>query len=153
MNLSDHFTLAEFTASATAARLRIDNAPTASHLENMRQTALRMEDVRRLLGGLPIRVTSAYRNPVVNRAVGGVPNSDHALGWAVDFTCPGFGDPLAICRAIAASDIRYDQLIHERKPSGAWWVHISFHPRMRCQNLTYNGSGYRQGIYPVVHKK
>lgn len=153
MNLSDHFTLAELTASDTAARLRLGNTPTAAHLANLRQTALRMEEVRRLLGSKPIRVTSAYRNPVVNRAVGGVANSDHALGWAVDFTCAGFGDPLAICRTIEAADIQYDQLIHERKPSGAWWVHISFHPRMRPQSLTYNGSAYRQGIHPVTFKR
>ena len=153
MKLSDHFTLAEFTASDTAARLRLDNTPTAAHLLNLKTTAARMEEVRRLLGGKPIRITSAYRSPVVNRAVGGVVNSDHALGWAVDFTCAGFGDPLAMCRAIEASDIQYDQLIHERKPSGAWWVHISFHPRMRRQNLTYNGSSYRQGIQPVVFKR
>jgi len=152
MNLSDHFTLAEFTASDTATHLRIDNSPTPAHLKNLKATAAQMESVRRLLGGKPIQVTSAYRNPVVNRAVGGVPNSDHALGWAVDFTCTGFGDPLAICRAIAASEIQYDQLIHERKPNGAWWVHISFHPRMRRQNLTYNGSGYRLGIHPVTFK-
>lgn len=153
MKLSDHFTLAEFTRSDTAARLRLDNTPTSAHLANLKTTAARMEEVRRLLGGKPIRVTSAYRNPAVNRAVGGVSNSDHALGWAVDFTCAGFGDPLAICRAIAASEIQYDQLIHERKPSGAWWVHISFHPRMRRQNLTYNGSAYRQGIHPVTFKR
>lgn len=128
MKLTDHFTLAEFTASDTARRLKNANAPTAAHLANLKATAQGMEALRKLLGGPPIRVTSGYRNPVVNRAVGGVPNSDHALGWAVDFTCAGFGDPLAICRTVEASDLDYDQLIHERKPNGAWWVHISFHP-------------------------
>lgn len=150
MKLTDHFTLAEFTASDTAVRLKNANAPTAAHLKNLKRTAAGMEAVRKLLGGRAIRVTSAYRNPVVNRAVGGVANSDHALGWAVDFTCAGFGDPLAICRAVEASDLDYDQLIHERKPNGDWWVHISFHPRMRRQSLTYNGVSYRQGIHPVM---
>lgn len=153
MRLSDHFTLAEFIRSDTARRLKNDNMPTPAHLENLRQTAQRMEQVRWVLGDNAIWVNSAYRNPVVNRAVGGVPNSDHALGWAVDFTCIGFGDPLTICREIAASELDYDQLIHERKPNGAWWVHISFHPRMRRQNLTFNGSGYRQGIHPVTFKR
>lgn len=149
MKLTDHFTLAELTASDTARRLKIANAPTTAHLVNLKRTAQHMEQVRWVLEDNAIRVTSAYRNPVVNRAVGGVPNSDHAQGWAVDFTCPGFGDPLAICRAIEASEIAYDQLIHERKPNGAWWVHISFHPRMRRQSLTYNGSRYTPGIHPV----
>ena len=153
MNLSTHFTLAELTASDTARRLKNDNRPTSAHLANLKATAQGMEAVRDLLGSKPIRVNSAYRNPVVNKAVGGVANSDHALGWAVDFTCAAFGDPLAICRAVEASKLDYDQLIHERKPNGAWWVHISFHPRMRRQSLTYNGSGYRQGIHPVVFKR
>lgn len=150
MRLSDHFTLSEFVRSDTAARLRNDNVPTPAHLENLKRTARHMEQVRWVLGDNAIRVTSAYRNPEVNRAVGGVPNSDHALGWAIDFVCPGFGDPLAICREIEKSDIVYDQLIHERKPNGSWWVHISFNPRMRRQSLTYNGSRYIPGIHPVT---
>jgi len=100
MKLTDHFTLAEFTASDTARLLKNANAPSAIHLKNLKATAIGMEEVRKLLGDRPIRVTSAYRNPVVNKAVGGVANSDHALGLAVDFTCTEFGDPLAICRAI-----------------------------------------------------
>ncbi|MNR96405.1 Peptidase M15 [compost metagenome] len=150
MKLTDHFTLAEFTASDTAVRLKNANQPTTGHLKNLKATARGMEAVRKLLDGRPIRVTSAYRNQVVNKAVGGVANSDHALGWAVDFTCAGFGDPLAICLAIQVSAIDYDQLIHEMKPNGAWWVHISFNPRMRRQTLTYNGSIYRSGLHPAT---
>lgn len=59
MKLSDHFTLTEFTASDPAARLRIDHAPSAAHLKNLKATAGRMEEVRRLLGGKPIRVNPA----------------------------------------------------------------------------------------------
>ncbi|WP_230961891.1 D-Ala-D-Ala carboxypeptidase family metallohydrolase [Burkholderia anthina] len=59
-----------------------------------------------MLGSKPIRITSGYRNQVVNRAVGGVPNSDHLTGRAADFQCSGFGAPRDIARAIAASDYR-----------------------------------------------
>ena len=147
--LSEHFSLAELTVSDTAKRLRVPNTPTPQHLQNLRETAQRMEQVRWVLGDNPISVNSAYRNPVVNKAVGGVPNSDHALGWAVDFTCAEFGDPFEICQEIAKSDLDFDQLIHERKPNGAWWVHISFHPRMRRQLLTFNGTRYTPGITRV----
>lgn len=149
MQLSPHFSLAEFTTSDTAKRIGNDNQPTPAHLANLKIVAQRMEQVRWVIGDNTISVNSAYRNPVVNKAVGGVSNSDHALGWAVDFTCRGFGDPLAICREIEASELQYDQLIHERKPNGAWWVHISFNPRMRRQELTFNGTSYIPGIHPV----
>ena len=152
MKLSPNFTLAEFTASATAKARGLRNDPTPQHLANMMRTAAGMEKVRAILGNKPITVTSAYRNPAVNKAVGGVSNSDHALGWAVDFKCPAFGNPLAICLAIADSKLVYDQLIHERKPDGSWWVHISFNPRTRQQDLTYNGTAYKPGIHAVVFK-
>ena len=152
MQLSPHFSLAEFTNSATARRRGLSNDPSPQHLANLMKTAAGMESVRHLLGDLPIRVTNAYRSPAVNKAVGGVANSDHPLGWAVDFQCPEFGTPLDVCRRIAASNLRYDQLIHERKPDGAWWVHLSFNPRMRQQDLTYNGDVYVPGIKPVVFR-
>lgn len=150
--LSPHFTLAEMTASATAKRRGLSNQPSAEHLANLRQTAAGMEAVRSLLDDKAILVTNAYRAPAVNKAVGGVPGSDHTLGWAVDFKCPAFGNPLEICQRIAASNLVYDQLIHERKPDGAWWVHISFNPRKRRQNLTYDGTRYHPGIRAVVFR-
>lgn len=151
MQLTPHFSLAELTNSDTARRMKNKNTPTTAHYENLRITAANMEKVRTLLGDRPIRITSGYRNPAVNKAVGGVPNSDHALGWAIDFQCPAFGDPFEISKALAASRLQYDQLIHEYK-AGAWWVHISFNPRMRRQNLSYDGRKYYPGILPV-HKR
>ena len=53
-------------------------------------------------------------------------------GWAVDFVCPGFGDPYAVAKALKESDIQVDQVIHEF----GRWVHVSFAPEMRGQFLT-----------------
>lgn len=153
--LSPNFSLDEFLTSDTAIQLGIKNTASPPIVARLKIVAAGMETVRALLNARnpaknwAIRVNSAYRNPAVNRAVGGVANSDHALGWAVDFVCPGFGNPLEIALAIRDSGIRYDQLIHEKKPNGAWWVHISFNPRMRQQDLTYNGKNYSPGITPV----
>lgn len=142
MRLSDHFTLAELTASQTAARKKIDNSPPPAVIERLRDTARCMEEVRALLGNLPISVSSGYRSPRLNRAIGGAKNSAHMTGYAVDFNCYGFGDPLAVCRAIAASDIPFDQLIEE-----GIWVHLSFAPPLRRQVLTKApGGGYRPGL-------
>jgi hypothetical protein len=136
-HLSAHFTLAELTVTDTDE----DNTPSSIALKRLATTARHMEAVRALLKK-PIIVNSGYRSPALNKAVGGSPTSAHALGYAVDFVCSDFGDPMAICRAIAASDIAFDQLILERN----LWVHISFDPRMRHQVLSYVGSKYVAGL-------
>lgn len=131
MKLSAHFSLAELIKTS----VRADNSPTPEHLANLRLAAYGMENVRRLLGNFPIIVTSGYRNPTVNRAVGGVSNSDHALGYAVDFKHTKL-DAKTCCRAIVDSPIVFDQLILERNDS---LVHISFNPRARRQVLRQPG--------------
>jgi len=130
-NLSEHFTLEEATHSDTAIRLGIDNQPSATQLSNMKFAAEQMEKVRALLGK-GITVNSWIRLPAVNVAVGGSKVSSHMDGWAIDFTCPAFGNPLAVCKAIEASDIKFDQMIHEF----GRWTHISFAPEMRMQKMT-----------------
>ncbi len=139
-SLSPNFTLQEFTLSQTAERLGLDNTPPPEILDHLKSTALRLEAVRDLLKR-PIIVSSGYRSPEVNKAVGGVGTSAHTQGWAVDFIAPGYGDPLHICKAIAASLIEFDQIIQE-----GTWVHISFAPTMRRQLLTKTGTGYATGI-------
>jgi len=143
--LSPHFTLEEFTVSETAAQLGLSNQPTAEMLQRLKHTAAQLEHVRALLGK-PIHVNSAYRSPAVNAAVGGVPNSAHAQAYAVDFTCAGFGTPYEVCKKIAASKIKFDQLIHEKRV----WIHLSFDPKTRGQTLTLppDGGGYEPGIHP-----
>lgn len=137
--LTPHFSLAELTRTDTG----LPNVPNQVMIATLTRTAQQMERVRSMLGGLPIHVDSAFRSDAVNRAVGGVPNSAHTLGYAVDFTCPAFGDPYKVASAIAGSKIPYDQLIHEKRV----WVHVSFDPRYRGQRLTLLPDGsYANGI-------
>ena len=126
VQLSAHFSLEEFCRSETAKKLGNDNKPTAKHLANLKKTAAGFEKVRALLGG-PIRITSGYRNPAVNKAVGGTPTSAHPQGHAGDFTHPALS-PLECARRIRDSDIMFDQLILE---SGRGVVHIGFGPGSR----------------------
>jgi putative chitinase len=109
----------------------IPNQPSTLQLENMKHAAEQLEKVRALLGK-PMHVNSWLRLPDVNVAVGGSKVSSHMDGWAIDFTCAGFGTPLEVCKAIEASGIKFDQMIHEF----ARWTHISFAPEMRGQKLT-----------------
>jgi len=142
MRITEHFSLEELTQSQTADRLGLDNTPTGEELEHLIQTASLMERVRELLNNKSILVSSGYRSPKVNKAVGGSKGSAHMSGYAVDFICPGFGTPRQICEALSASQLVYDQLIWEF----GRWVHISFDPRQRRQNLTIDRDGVRLGF-------
>lgn len=144
--LSDHFTLAELTVSAAAARKGLDNTPPPEIVDQLILTADRMEKVRALLGGHPIRVTSGYRSPAVNKAVGGSATSAHRTGHAVDFTCPGFGTPAQVAAHLAKHLKGFDQIIEEF----GQWVHVGFGPGQRGELLTARKVGgrtkYTQGI-------
>jgi len=119
MKISEHFTLEELCFSEAAARLGLDNIPSASIVANLGLVAALMEKIRALLDGKPIVVHSGYRSVLVNKAVGGVGTSAHCLGLACDFVCPRFGPPEEVAMAILKSEIDYDQLILEYG-----WVHI-----------------------------
>lgn len=143
--LTPHFTLAEATATATG----IANNPDPAQLERILNTAYNMEIVRAVLGRKPIQVSSWFRSPQVNTAVGGSSTSEHTQGAAVDFKCPAFGTPLEICRSLlsAAHILNYNQLILE--PT---WVHISFPPDGQLgkkEVLTKkSGQPYLKGLVP-----
>lgn len=128
--MTPHFSLDEAQFSSTAARLGIKNVIPADLMPNVELAAQGMEAVRALMGG-PVHVDSWYRCPELNHAVGGASQSAHMEGFAVDFVCPLFGTPLEICKAIAASQIRFDKCIQEGN-----WVHISFDPQCRKVLLT-----------------
>ena len=147
MRLSRNFALSEFTRSDTADRLGLLNDPPREDLANIKVTALGLEQVRKLLDARSITITSGYRNRAVNAAVGGVPNSAHAKGYAADITVRGL-TAFEAAKEISLSDIAFDQLIYEK---GRHIVHISFDPRLRQQVLSqHNGpsGGTMQGIVP-----
>ena len=142
MNLSEHFTLAELTASDYAARTGLSNVPLPDVVENLRFLAQNLEAVRALLGA-PMHVSSGYRSRAVNAGVGGAAGSQHVLGLAADFVAPQFGAPVDVARAIAASNIPFDQLIHEY----GQWVHVSFTRTPRRQALSiFKRGAYLPGI-------
>jgi len=140
--LSDNFTLEEATHSDTAVRMGINNQPDERQLENMKKAAEGMQQIRAVLGK-PISVNSWLRLPEVNVAVGGSRVSSHMDGWAIDFTS-SYGNPLAVCKAIEAAGIKFDQMIHEY----GRWTHISFAPEMRGQKLTIfrPANKYKSGL-------
>lgn len=116
-----HFLMSEFLYSDTALRMGIENFPTWQAAENLRRLAGTMDRVRSLLDDMSIMITSGFRCPALNAAVGGVADSAHLDGLASDFVCESFGTPTEICKALEphlmALDI--DQLIDDGS-----WVHL-----------------------------
>jgi len=141
MNLSEHFSLDEATYSETAIRLHIDNLPNPQQFENMKTAAANLEKVRAVTGAL--RVNSWLRLPDVNVAVGGSKVSSHMDGWAIDCSSNAHS-PYDLCQLVKNAGIKFDQMIHEY----GRWMHISFAPEMRQQELTiYKPEGkYKIGI-------
>lgn len=139
MQLSPHFTLDEFTFSQTAARKGIDNDPPADVLANLQRTANGMEAVRVVLGGAPIHISSGYRSPALNAAVGGAKASQHLTGQACDFTAPRFGTVQEVFDAIRRAGVAFDQIIVEY----GRWVHISFSDKPKGQALVIDHNGTR----------
>lgn len=145
MNLTPHFTLSELTRSQYAERNDVDNRPQPDIARNLKLLAEVLEQVRALAGG-PIIVSSGYRSPAVNKAIGGAKHSAHLTGLAADIHCPGLS-PTALAHIIKSSQIKYDQLILEY-PDGNGWVHIGIaETAPRFQLLTIKkGTGYMSGL-------
>lgn len=140
--LSRNFTLAEMVQSDTADRLGLSNAPNAQERANLQKLACSvLQPARDALG--PLRITSGFRSGAVNQAVGGVPNSDHRLGYAADVIPVDVGT-----RAFAvwvARNVPFDQIILEFGASAQnpAWIHVSVNPRNRRQILRQDLSGTR----------
>jgi zinc D-Ala-D-Ala carboxypeptidase len=120
MNLTPHFTLEELTASEIAERNGWDNSPNDQELANLTRLADFLEQVKVVLDGKPIMISSGLRTKKVNDAVGSKDSSQHRTGCACDFRVPGM-TPDEVVRKIMASGISFDQVIREFDR----WTHIS----------------------------
>jgi len=135
MNLSPHFTLDELTHTD---HREIDNTPTQDEISNLQQLANFLEEVKTVLCGKPIMISSGFRCKALNDAVGSKDTSQHRTGFAADFRVPGM-TPDEVVRAVVASGIGYDQIIREFDR----WTHISVSDKPRKQALIIDKSGTR----------
>jgi uncharacterized protein YcbK (DUF882 family) len=129
-----NFSYDELIASSTAKRLGLDNTPTPEEKEKLRQLAEDILQPIRDAWRAPIIVNSAYRSEAVNKAVGGVKNSQHRLGEAADVTIGGKERNRKlfnfIYKLIQKGDIKVGQLIDEYNYQ---WIHVSL-PRKNKEN-------------------
>ena len=123
MKLSKNFALSEITHSNTAKRLGIKNEPTETHLQNIQHLVDDLlQPLRDAVG--PIRISSGYRNPSLNRAIGGSRSSQHCKGEALDlqFWKAGEINNKVIYDWILQSGLKFDQMINEFDFA---WIHVS----------------------------
>lgn len=119
-----YFKLSEFINSATANRLGIDNIPSFEVVDNLNRLADYLDSIRTKFGK-PILISSGYRCPMLNKAVGGVVNSQHLKGLAADLVCSDMETLLSIIRETKG----FDQVITEHnKGSKSYWIHVSVAP-------------------------
>ena len=133
MKLSEHFSLAELCKT----RVNIDNVPNEAQVENLRRVCRWLERLRRRWndkygdGDDPIIINSGFRSPEVNKAVGGVPTSNHLTGCAVDIRCIGMEQALRYAAILLdISDLNredFDELLIEQKRS-VIWIHFAVRP-------------------------
>jgi hypothetical protein len=151
MKLSTNFTIAEFVRSDTADRMGIDNDLPIELMTNAKATADMLERIRAYLvsdsgKSIPIIITSGYRCPQLNRAIGSSDTSDHRKAMAADFRAPAYGTPLQVCKALApvVSVLGIGQLILEFNS----WVHVSTRPSDKIINriITISKAGTQAGI-------
>ena len=121
-----HFTIEELYASETAKRLGIDNKPTTQKMIHLVYLAAYVLEPLRVAMNRPIHISSGYRCEKLNKAVGGVYNSQHLKGQAVDIDIQGdmeFGKKIF---DYIRDHLPFDQLIWEHNKAGTYWVHVSF---------------------------
>ena len=151
--LTAHFSLAELTETSHRT---LGNTCPPELLPNLVDAAAMLERVRAALTAykgfeVAIYVTSGYRSPAVNAAVGGSPHSDHIRAWAVDFKAPDFGTPYQVATFLAPriNELGIGQLILEFDR----WVHVSIKRPDKQVNsiITYRVAGEAEvGIVQVA---
>lgn len=127
MRLSRNFMLREFVNSTTASRKGISNKPTEVHLANLKKLIDNViQPLRDKIG--PIRITSGYRSPALNRAIGGSSRSQHSKGMAADiqFVRDNEMDNKVIFDTVLEMGLDFDQMINEFDYK---WIHISYNQK------------------------
>lgn len=118
-----YFTIEELTRSTVAAARGIPNVPGENEREALEVLTLALLDPLREICGKPIYVNSGYRSPALNKAVGGVANSQHMKGQAADITTCNTASNRKLFALIRDGGFDFDQLIDE---ANGTWIHVSY---------------------------
>lgn len=144
MKLTQHFTLEELTASATATAKGIKNVPDTQAIVNLTALCVCVLEPLRKWWGKEVKIGSGYRSQKLNAAVGGVRNSQHLTGQAADLCIDGDKTKGLKWFEYIRRNLPFDQLIWEHNAKGSYWVHVSYNAqgnnrRQVIDNLFHNG--------------
>lgn len=138
-----YFTINELSASTEARKMGIDNTPTTEAVDKLTALVEAVLDPLRNRYGHPIHVSSGYRCPRLNKAVGGEKTSQHMTGEAADIYVASAKDK-AMLFSLIYYLLPFDQLIWERGTDEApAWIHVSYREgNNRRECLRYDGKRY-----------
>ena len=143
MKISKNFTLEEMTARATAKAKGISNNPGQTDIVNLCGLVHNVLQPLRKWWGKEVKIGSGYRSLALNRAVGGVSNSQHMKGEAADLCIDGDMEKARSWFQYIKQHCEFDQLIMEHNAKGTYWVHVSY----RC-----DGNNRKQVISDLLKK-
>jgi hypothetical protein len=138
-----YFSIKELSASTEARKMGIDNTPTTEARANLTALVEAVLDPLRTRYGYPIHVSSGYRCPRLNKAVGGAKTSQHVKGEAADiYVCKPKNK--AMLFSLIYYLLPFDQLIWEKGDDEApSWIHVSYREgNNRRECLRYDGKKY-----------
>lgn len=117
-----YFTISELIRSDTAIARKIWNGANREQEDNLTALVEAVLDPLRMSYGKPIHISSGYRCPTLNKAIGGVANSQHMKGEAVDIDLGSTTENRKLAKFIVDLKLPFDQLIDEANYA---WVHVS----------------------------
>jgi len=133
--ISRHISYKEAVYSATAKRKGIENVPNDDQIYNMRKVADYIFEPLRLYVGGAIKITSFFRSPDLNTAIGGSAKSQHCKGQAIDIDDVFGHKTNAEMFEYIRENLDFDQLIWEfgtnDNPS---WLHVSYVSKKENRN-------------------
>ena len=121
-----HFTIEELYASATAKAKGINNKPNVQQTINLVYLTAYVLEPLRVAMNEPIKIGSGFRCQALNKAVGGVYNSQHLKGQAADLCIDGDMKKGKKWFDYIRKNLPFDQLIWEHNSKGSYWVHVSY---------------------------
>ena len=139
MKLTEHFELEEMACTTHKELAKTNLEEAKKIMGRMYQLAGFAERIRGIIGR-PLIINSGFRCVKLNNAVGGCLTSSHLYAEAIDVRVAG-KSASEVFRILAASDLKYDQLILE-KTSNAQWVHVSIGSKK--EKLIYENGKYRK---------